>query len=82
MTYKIMVVDDEPANIRLLERLFRSEYEVVIAGSGAEALRLLEQHNVALILTDQRMPDMTGLELLQRTAGLRFFAANQRSANG
>ncbi|MDX6692782.1 MAG: hypothetical protein QOF02_385 [Blastocatellia bacterium] len=71
MTYKIMVVDDEPANTRLLERLFRGDYEVVIAGSGAEALRLLEQHNVALIMTDQRMPDMTGLELLQKTAGLR-----------
>lgn len=66
-----MVVDDEPANTRLLERLFRGDYEVVIAGSGAEALRLLEQHNVALIMTDQRMPDMTGLELLQKTAGLR-----------
>lgn len=71
MTYKIMVVDDEPANIRLLDRLFRSDYEVVVAGSGAEALRLLQQHDVALILTDQRMPDMTGIELLQRTAGLR-----------
>jgi DNA-binding NtrC family response regulator len=71
MKYKIMVVDDEPANVRLLDRLFRSDYEVVVAGSGAEALRLLQQHDVALILTDQRMPDMTGIELLQSTAGLR-----------
>jgi DNA-binding NtrC family response regulator len=71
MTYKIMVVDDEPANLRLLDRLFRNDYEVVVANSGAEALRLLQQHDVALILTDQRMPDMTGIELLQRTAGLR-----------
>lgn len=71
MSYKIMVVDDEPANLRLLDRLFRNDYEVVVAGSGAEALRLLQQHDVALILTDQRMPDMTGIELLQRTAGLR-----------
>jgi len=71
MTYKIMVVDDEPANIRLLERLFRNDYEVVTAGSGTEALRLLEQHDVALIITDQRMPDMTGLEVLKRTASLR-----------
>lgn len=71
MRYKIMVVDDEPANLRVLERLFRGDYEIVTAGSGAEALRLLQQHDVALIITDQRMPDMTGIELLKRTAGLR-----------
>lgn len=71
MKYKIMVVDDEPANLRVLERLFRSEYEVVTAESGADALRLLQQHDVALIITDQRMPDMTGIELLKRTASLR-----------
>ncbi len=71
MRYKIMVVDDEPANLRVLERLFRSDYELVTAGSGAEALRLLQQHDVALIITDQRMPDITGIELLKRTASLR-----------
>jgi DNA-binding NtrC family response regulator len=71
MRYKIMVVDDEPANLRVLERLFRSDYEIVAANSGAEALRLLQQHDVALIITDQRMPDITGIELLKRTASLR-----------
>jgi DNA-binding NtrC family response regulator len=71
MRYKIMVVDDEEANLRVLERLFRAEYEIVTAGAGAEALRLLQQHDVALVITDQRMPDMTGVELLKRTAGLR-----------
>ncbi|HEY0321212.1 MAG TPA: response regulator [Pyrinomonadaceae bacterium] len=71
MAYKIMVVDDEPANTRLLERLFRNDYEVIMAGSGTEALRLLEQHDIALIITDQRMPDMTGIEVLKRTASLR-----------
>lgn len=71
MPYKIMVVDDEPANLRLLERLFRRDYAVVAASSGEEALRLLEQHDVALLLTDQRMPGMTGTELLKRTAEFR-----------
>ena len=47
MTYKIMIVDDEPANLRTLERLFRTDYQVVTAPSGAEALVLLEQHDVA-----------------------------------
>ncbi|MBV8859798.1 MAG: HDOD domain-containing protein [Acidobacteria bacterium] len=71
MSYKIMIVDDEPANLRLLERLFRRDYTVISASSGEEALRLLEQHDVALLITDQRMPGMTGIELLKHTAPLR-----------
>lgn len=71
MAYKIMIVDDEPANLRLLERLFRHDYEVISAASGNEALELLSQHDVALLITDQRMPGMTGIELLKRTASLR-----------
>ena len=71
MKRKIIIVDDEPANLRVLERLFRNEYEVMTAESGAEALRLLQQHDVALIITDQRMPNMTGIELLKQTASLR-----------
>ncbi|HEY0170369.1 MAG TPA: response regulator, partial [Pyrinomonadaceae bacterium] len=71
MTHKILLVDDEPANLRLLERLFRRDYEVMSAASGEDALRLLSQHDVALIITDQRMPGMTGVELLKRTAGMR-----------
>jgi DNA-binding NtrC family response regulator len=71
MDYKIMIVDDEPANLRLLERLFRQDYKVITAGSGEEALGLLEQHDTALIITDQRMPNMSGLELLKQTAELR-----------
>ncbi|MBA3240880.1 MAG: HDOD domain-containing protein [Acidobacteria bacterium] len=71
MTFKIMLVDDEPANLRLLERLFRRDHQVLSAGSGAEALRLLEQHDVALLVTDQRMPGMTGVELLKRAAEMR-----------
>jgi response regulator RpfG family c-di-GMP phosphodiesterase/HD-like signal output (HDOD) protein len=71
MTYKIMIVDDEPANLRLLERLFRRDYHVITASSGAEALQLLHHHDVALLLTDQRMPGMTGIELLKRAASFR-----------
>jgi putative nucleotidyltransferase with HDIG domain len=71
MAHKIMVVDDEPANLRLLERLFRRDYQVITASSGEEALRLLEQQEVALLITDQRMPGMTGTELLKRTAIFR-----------
>jgi putative nucleotidyltransferase with HDIG domain len=71
MSYKIMIVDDEPANLRLLERLFRRNYQVIAASSGDEALNLLGQHDVALLITDQRMPGMTGIELLKQTVSMR-----------
>jgi putative nucleotidyltransferase with HDIG domain len=71
MPYKIMIVDDEPANLRLLERLFRRDYQVITATSGLEALQLLNQHDIALLMTDQRMPGMSGIELLKRTAEVR-----------
>lgn len=71
MTYKILIVDDEPANLRALERLFRDDYEVITAGSGADALELLGQHDIALLISDQRMPGMTGIDLLKNTVPLR-----------
>jgi DNA-binding NtrC family response regulator len=71
MDYKIMIVDDEPANLRTLARLFREDYQLVLAESGAEALSLLQQHDVAVLISDQRMPEMTGIDLMKRTVGLR-----------
>lgn len=71
MKHKILIVDDEPANLRMLERLFREDYEPVTAGSGAEAIELLSHFNVAVIISDQRMPGMTGIEFLTRAAEMR-----------
>ena len=71
MKNKLLIVDDERANLRLLERLFRDDYFCLTAASGEEAIKLLEQHDVALVITDQRMPRMTGIELLKKTAELR-----------
>jgi DNA-binding NtrC family response regulator len=71
MTYKILIVDDEPANLRTLSRLFRQEYQVLTAISGAEAFELLKQHDVALLISDQRMAEMTGIELMKKTVTLR-----------
>lgn len=71
MTYKILIVDDEPANLRMLERLFADQYEVITATSGLEALELLGAHDIALILCDQRMPGMTGIEFLKKAAVMR-----------
>lgn len=71
MNHKILVVDDEPANTRMLERLFRKDFDVVTAQSGAEGLEMLAVHDIALIVSDQRMPGMTGVEFLKRSAELR-----------
>ena len=69
--YKVLCVDDETANLRLLERLFRDSYEVFTASSGAEGLELLAVHDVALIISDQRMPGMPGIDFLKQAADLR-----------
>jgi len=67
MKHTILAVDDEPANLRMLERLFHREYRVLTAGSGEEGLDLLKQETVSLIISDQRMPGMTGTEMLRES---------------
>jgi adenylate cyclase len=68
MKYNILIVDDEQANLRLLERLFSPDYNIIPARSGAAALEVLNHESVALIVTDHRMPGMTGIEFLKRAA--------------
>lgn len=67
---KILVVDDEPDNLDLLYRTFYREFEVLKAESGPIALDILarEKGNVAVIISDQRMPSMSGTEFLSLTA--------------
>lgn len=66
--HKILVVDDEVANLQKLHRTLIGRYTVLTAQSGSEALGVLEKEPaIAVIITDQRMPDMTGLELLSHT---------------
>jgi response regulator RpfG family c-di-GMP phosphodiesterase len=67
MTYTILAVDDEPANLRMLERLFRKDYRILTATNGEEALAVLKREDVSLIITDQRMPGMSGTELLRES---------------
>ena len=62
---RILVVDDEPAiRFFLSEELRDAGYEVAAAASGEEALAYLEQHPVDLVLLDQRMPGMDGLQTM------------------
>jgi serine phosphatase RsbU (regulator of sigma subunit)/FixJ family two-component response regulator len=65
---KLMVVDDEADNLDLLYRTFRRDFEVFKADSGLIALQVLEeQGEMAVIISDQRMPRMNGTEFLSRT---------------
>ncbi len=62
----VLVVDDETEITASVAELLRDEYAVLTASSADEALALLEEHAVAAILTDQRMPGGSGAELLER----------------
>ncbi len=67
MLHVILFVDDEPEVLEILRRSFPPEagYEALTASSGAEALEILGRRRADLLVTDQRMPGMTGISLVQ-----------------
>ncbi len=60
----VLYVDDDAANLVVFESSLRGALPVLTAGSGAEALALMRTHEVAVLITDQRMPGMTGVQLV------------------
>jgi len=66
-TTTILVVDDEPRVLDALEAILAAEFRVLRAENGEQALRRLPEAEVAVIVTDYRMPGMTGVELLRRS---------------
>ncbi|MSP60247.1 MAG: sigma-54-dependent Fis family transcriptional regulator [Myxococcales bacterium] len=69
--FPILVVDDEPDNLDAFRFNFKRVFRIHTAGGGDEALGLLKAHDVAVIVTDQRMPRMSGLEFLKAARSLR-----------
>jgi two-component system, sensor histidine kinase and response regulator len=65
----ILAVDDERANLTLLERLLKTHYRVMSVTNGQAALDMLDQAPFDLVLLDIMMPDMDGLQVLQRMRG-------------
>ena len=61
---KILFLDDEARIVQLLRIMFRGTHEVFTATNGHEALKLIEQHQIHVVISDQRMPEMTGIEFL------------------
>ncbi len=64
--HTILVVDDEPDVVRSVKDLLRLDYTVHTATSAAEGMKVLEENTVDVVMTDQRMPEMTGVEFLKR----------------
>ncbi len=63
---RILFVDDEERILNALKMLFRDDYHVFTAESGALALELVAKFKIPVVVSDQRMPGMTGVELLRR----------------
>lgn len=61
----VLYVDDEENNLISFKATFRLKYKIYTALSGADALQLITQHPIDIIITDQRMPQMTGVEFLE-----------------
>jgi response regulator RpfG family c-di-GMP phosphodiesterase len=65
--YNILYVDDEESNLRIFKTAFKRDYNVFLAISGEEAIKILYQEPIQLIVTDQKMPEMSGTEFLEKT---------------
>ena len=63
----ILYVDDEKDNLITFKSAFRRDFDIHLASSGKEGMALLKEKEIKLVITDQRMPEMTGIEFLQHT---------------
>ncbi|MBF0423360.1 MAG: fused response regulator/phosphatase [Magnetococcales bacterium] len=63
---KVLIVDDVPGNIKMLASILADDYDISFATSGAEALALLSNQEVDIILLDIVMPEMTGYSVIQK----------------
>ncbi|MEB3278777.1 MAG: response regulator [Lyngbya sp.] len=64
---KLMVVDDEQDNLDLIYRTFRRHFPIFLADSPASAMKILDvEGEMAIIISDQSMPEMTGIEFLSK----------------
>lgn len=63
---KLLFVDDEERILNALRSVFRSQYNVFTASSGPEAMEFMKRFNPHVVISDQRMPEMTGVEFLRQ----------------
>lgn len=65
--FSLLYVDDEESNLRVFKDTFRRKYKIFTATSAKEGIEILNNEKVDLILSDQRMPEMSGVEFLKYT---------------
>ena len=65
-TGPLLIVDDEPQNLAVMRQILGSDYRLVFACSGVDALAAVRKHQPALVLLDIQMPDMSGYEVCRR----------------
>ncbi len=74
---KILYVDDEVLNLELFSIIFQDEYEIETANSAAEAFKCLMNTSFDVVISDMKMPGMTGLEFIsnakQKYRNIKFF---------
>ena len=66
MKHNIIYIDDETENLRAFKSVFRRDYNIFTTASPSEGIDFLRKNKVDLIITDQRMPEMTGTEFLEK----------------
>jgi response regulator RpfG family c-di-GMP phosphodiesterase len=64
--FSILYVDDEEVNLRVFKNTFRRDFNIFLAGSAKEGIEILEKNTVDIVITDQRMPAVTGVEFLKQ----------------
>jgi CheY-like chemotaxis protein len=69
--YPVLVVDDEPDILEIVGLNYEREFTLHTALGGTEALDLVRQHDVAVLIADRRMPGMTGLEVISGARQIR-----------
>ncbi|MFQ5708754.1 MAG: PAS domain S-box protein [bacterium] len=74
--FSLLIVDDEKMMLQFFTRTLEADYKLLTAQSGEEALELLANQEVQIILTDQMMPNMTGLEFLTKAAEINCNTIN------
>ncbi len=65
MKYNILYVDDEDINLRVFKNTFRRDFNLYLASSAKEGLKILEENQIDVVITDQRMPELTGVDFLK-----------------
>ncbi len=61
----VLYIDDEINNLNSFKAAFRRDFEIYVAQSAKEGRKILDEHEIGVIVTDQRMPVMTGIEFLE-----------------